>query len=74
MVATAYASVLRPFPRTRLIGREDGRTAARTLVRDEASPTTALAEAVAIARSLVWEMKPEPQSRRRDRRVDHNEL
>ena len=74
MVATAYVSVLRPIPRTRLIGREDGRTAGWKLLLDEAAPTTALEETVAIARLLVWETKPEPQSRRRDRRVDHDEL
>jgi predicted ATPase/DNA-binding CsgD family transcriptional regulator len=42
MAATAYASVLRPIPRTRLIGREDERTAVRTLLLDEAVPLLTL--------------------------------
>jgi predicted ATPase/DNA-binding CsgD family transcriptional regulator len=42
MAAIAYASVLRPIPRTRLIGREDERTAARTLLLDEVVPLLTL--------------------------------
>src|SRR3954465_3223618 len=42
MATTASASVLRPIPRTRLIGREDEVGAARALLLDEAVPLLTL--------------------------------